>query len=1579
MQFYFVLDSSSSLPVFCSSFCFPSVASPASFRLASAASSVYSLSAVPFSVVNHRFPTLVNFENCTPVILPWPTIDGGLKIDSFPSGSSATLLSPSNVYPFSSSSVSSGYLPPQFSPNFAFNPSTTFSVSGSAWVQKGGGGQEPYEEIPSQLNPTRIPSQHDAKLFRQMQFQDKSTLRNKGASDFVKVELANVKQVKDAISTCIMDIDFVAITGLGSRLFEDKRICELLSGGQARVYPKCQREVCRRHDGGLILTFGVIHLWALGKPLVRGSQLLSVDEDDDTGFETQVHMRNHIDTQLKEFHEFFSNQPFRPSLLEALVRKFGSLELTLYRVGAKHDVSLMVEPSRGLVRTLEELSNDFKVDIALAMTLKIESYYMGVDKLGHHKKHLFAFSNQDQVNNLLIPDGHMKIEEMYRLVVYNDMIHHGHLKDSGSHEIDVKMSHEPKTKPTLWSLAVPSIIKKLQSLEKGLFEKSSLDNQSWLDKSGLRIEMYMKLVPGSSVSVLKGKMENFIKEELIITMIKLDEMEIFLKNRFQVCKMVLAEIMKHCKAVKRIPNSTETFMVLKLYSQIVEGVLHKKRSSDIREIDKYNVGHRYDAFFVPFLQFRYLKCIDDCIWDEMTIVCKCISNVDNSQHCAVISMLLAFAMEALTAAPIDPHRQKFLLQALKPHIDKFQEFQTPKLGTSSTDKILKVRSVPEFCQKVLQKCSTTYLRSRPLIISIWDQLGKFFETIPEKLWPSAITLEKMIVRLDPNLVLFLDPSEKGSTELLQKLKELVDQYDQATFTQLIEDGLTSMYDNVDYAWVTPLYTEIINGMLECETQWRVRGGAGIVPISFQDLEEFKAVWIRIFYARLTHQSDEDHVTNISQRLERKRHYSDTFSSLTHYRVIDYFDIASEFWRFLWQGMKLYFGLLRYPGKTMADIFKPHEKHLCNMRTATTSKIKKCHNVMNRGFPFATMTQLLYSAKIFVATTSLSVDSPSSNAAATSLNKLHFTAVIPIENWDRCNDSSLSTPAAFYCHDDPMSENSPSFVHCTFDDIFDAFPELDGQSITSIDERAYSPIFPEDQQFGEGFIDIDLLSFPPVPTQSRVGTGGYGIAKNQIHDDPVSFAPMQTFRNVARILKNIQQSTYLTNVPIPCKIEREVCSAMMTFDCFDWGTRFDGFFATLEPHIRLMNEAKEIFRCFWIHLSIPLQIHPFQMQEAFRFQARQVLNTNSELNNSTFQDVLELGSFVDASILLSLWPKEFHGYTIIIWNKNQKQWHIFDPYPDILNKKEIVLRLHDGHYTLMKPCFDDSMCDLLNQLSVEDDLPSGHTLHVVSDFSINSNGWSEHLNACCPEFLSFSIIKCLSEIAAADDAKGVTAEAKSVADANVADETKPTAETRAVADAKAATHEKAVAEAKSAAETGAATPKVASAVRFSAPAAALNISSVATFSSLAVPAASISKPPVAHASGSPPSSATTPAAELTAPAVAFNPNSGAATSTSAAPAASIAIPPIAPVSGSTPSAAGFTPPRVKHDIASQFALAAASSMSEAELAIASVARLPRQSGDRLRPLFPETSQAAASTTDAVFDIAAMPPPGRASDC
>lgn len=102
----------------------------------------------------------------------------------------------------------------------------------------------------------------------------------------------------------------------------------------------------------------------------------------------------------------------------------------------------------------------------------------------------------------------------------------------------------------------------------------------------------------------------------------------------------------------------------------------------------------------------------------------------------------------------------------------------------------------------------------------------------------------LIVRLDPHLVLFLEPSGKGSTELLQKLKELVDQYDQATFTQLIEDGLTSMYNNVDQAWVTPLYTEIINEMLECETQWRVRGGAGIANPNGVQIVDYLKVLLR---------------------------------------------------------------------------------------------------------------------------------------------------------------------------------------------------------------------------------------------------------------------------------------------------------------------------------------------------------------------------------------------------------------------------------------------------------------------------------------------------------------------------------------------------------------------------------------------------------------------------------------------------------------------------------------------------------------------------------------------------------------
>jgi hypothetical protein len=241
---------------------------------------------------------------------------------------------------------------------------------------------------------------------------------------------------------------------------------------------------------------------------------------------------------------------------------------------------------------------------------------------------------------------------------------------------------------------------------------------------------------------------------------------------------------------------------------------------------------------------------------------------------------------------------------------------------------------------------------------------------------------------------------------------------------------------------------------------------------------------------------------------------------------------------------------------------------------------------------------------------------------------------------------------------------------------------------------------------------------------------------------------------------------------------------MTFECLDWGIRYDNFFdkISLNQQLCLSNEANEIFRCFWIHISIPLEIHPFQMQEAFRFQIRKVLNTNSKLNNEPIQDVLKLDSFVDASILVNFWPKEFHGYAIIIWKKDQKQWHIFDPYPDVLKKKEIVLRLCEGHYTLMRNRTDTSICDLLKQLYIEDDLPSGHSLQVVSEFAANTNGWSQDLNGCCPEFASFSVTKNLSDIAAAyaeaiADAK-VAAEAKSAAGADdVVAEVKSAAEAK----------------------------------------------------------------------------------------------------------------------------------------------------------------------------------------------------------
>ena len=311
-----------------------------------------------------------------------------------------------------------------------------------------------------------------------------------------------------------------------------------------------------------------------------------------------------------------------------------------------------------------------------------------------------------------------------------------------------------------------------------------------------------------------------------------------------------------------------------------------------------------------------------------------------------------------------------------------------------------------FGQRVVEKTSTTYSRSRPVVLLVWQQLAILFTNLPEQFWKSAITLDTLMVRLGPQIMLSLCPLEIGNDEMLHKLKSLVDEHNIHTCTRLIEEGLTNKsdcQDDADYAWVKPLYSEILKGILDFEKQsvQNFKEKCTMpVPISWADLDECKELWIQVVFAKISHNSDADSSHPIRDNRQ--------LVPLNYYRLIDYFDNPTDFLKFLWMTVKIYHGLLRFPGKTFTDIFKPMDRYFDNIRTSITQKVKKCNGVVNGILAVATCAQLMYATTcaqlmyattIFKATVSQSTRSPSAYDAGTSCQKLHFIAAIPKNGWD----------------------------------------------------------------------------------------------------------------------------------------------------------------------------------------------------------------------------------------------------------------------------------------------------------------------------------------------------------------------------------------------------------------------------------------------------------------------------------------------------------------------------------------------------------------------------------------------------
>jgi hypothetical protein len=259
---------------------------------------------------------------------------------------------------------------------------------------------------------------------------------------------------------------------------------------------------------------------------------------------------------------------------------------------------------------------------------------------------------------------------------------------------------------------------------------------------------------------------------------------------------------------------------------------------------------------------------------------------------------------------------------------------------------------------------------------------------------------------------------------------------------------------------------------------------------------------------------------------------------------------------------------------------------------------------------------------------------------------------------------------------------------------------------------------------------------------------------------------------SRILSAIAQcplspNFYLnTDTLHPPQYRSNIVIGTFHFTQADYGIRFEKFWESLhlEDDLKGSPAALEKYRCFYIHLGIGTNMHPYAIHYAFRNRASYLMQSPSTplLASSycdSLQDALSYDSFVDSNILLTCWPHEWNHLRIIIWNEAASTWMVYEPFPDEDNLEVILAFQGTGggaHYTLLSH-WSRSLLRSLKLFLLKNDQSQGATLlsprkkygfelqiYAPESFAIVNKGISAEDSTQWPELNeTFSFHKALS--------------------------------------------------------------------------------------------------------------------------------------------------------------------------------------------------------------------------------------------
>ena len=174
---------------------------------------------------------------------------------------------------------------------------------------------------------------------------------------------------------------------------------------------------------------------------------------------------------------------------------------------------------------------------------------------------------------------------------------------------------------------------------------------------------------------------------------------------------------------------------------------------------------------------------------------------------------------------------------------------------------------------------------------------------------------------------------------------------------------------------------------------------------------------------------------------------------------------------------------------------------------------------------------------------------------------------------------------------------------------------------------------------------------------------------------------------------------------------------LSFERFDYGVRFTpfldtGFIFDEDTHlVQRCSSAKETFRCFFIHLGLAVAIHPFMLMLQMRQNCRDIMGTDDEYSNllkilygPPLEECIKPSSFIDASVLCAYWPPEMNNFRLLILtfaasNDSLSGFDsistytpvnspLYDPVTKAWSGEDVILKLQDGHFTILKPSLKD---------------------------------------------------------------------------------------------------------------------------------------------------------------------------------------------------------------------------------------------------------------------------------------------------